>query len=152
MNAGAHGRETRDVVIEAHAVDRQGRTQVLALADLKLTINDPQGPVPLNKEAVYELRIVNRGSKAATRIGVVAQFSQGIEPVGSSVAAQIVPGQVIFESIPRIEPGQEMTLLVRARADSEGTKRFRAEVTSDDSDTQLVAQETTYFYRDANAK
>ena len=37
MNAGAHGRETRDVVIEARAVDRQGRMHVLALADLKLS-------------------------------------------------------------------------------------------------------------------
>jgi len=37
MNAGAHGRETRDVVIEARAVDRQGRIHVLALADLKLS-------------------------------------------------------------------------------------------------------------------
>jgi len=37
MNAGAHGRETRDVVIEARAVDRQGRMHVLALADLQLS-------------------------------------------------------------------------------------------------------------------
>src|SRR5262245_45876750 len=37
MNAGAHGRETRDVLLEARAVDRQGRVHVLASADMKLT-------------------------------------------------------------------------------------------------------------------
>jgi UDP-N-acetylmuramate dehydrogenase len=34
MNAGAHGRETRDVLVEARAVDRQGRSHVLATADM----------------------------------------------------------------------------------------------------------------------
>ncbi len=37
MNAGAHGRETKDVLIEARAVDRQGNIHVLSLADMHLT-------------------------------------------------------------------------------------------------------------------
>jgi UDP-N-acetylmuramate dehydrogenase len=34
MNAGAHGTETRDVLIEARAVDRQGQLHVLSVAEL----------------------------------------------------------------------------------------------------------------------
>ena len=37
MNAGAHGRETKDVLVEASAVDRQGKLHVLSLADMELT-------------------------------------------------------------------------------------------------------------------
>jgi len=37
MNAGAHGRETRDVLVEARAVDRSGRIHVLTLADMAMT-------------------------------------------------------------------------------------------------------------------
>jgi UDP-N-acetylmuramate dehydrogenase len=37
MNAGAHGRETRDVLIAARAVDRSGRVHVLSLADMGFT-------------------------------------------------------------------------------------------------------------------
>jgi UDP-N-acetylmuramate dehydrogenase len=37
MNAGAHGRETGDVLVEARAVDRAGAIHVLALADMRLT-------------------------------------------------------------------------------------------------------------------
>lgn len=37
MNAGAHGTETKDVLIEARAVDRQGNIHVLSLADMKFT-------------------------------------------------------------------------------------------------------------------
>ena len=37
MNAGAHGRETKDCLVEAVAIDRQGRRHVLSLADLGYT-------------------------------------------------------------------------------------------------------------------
>lgn len=37
MNAGAHGRETKDVLIEARAIDRQGNLHVLPLADMQLS-------------------------------------------------------------------------------------------------------------------
>jgi UDP-N-acetylmuramate dehydrogenase len=37
MNAGAHGKETKDVLVSARAVDRQGNIHVLSLADMKFT-------------------------------------------------------------------------------------------------------------------
>ncbi|HKZ95362.1 MAG TPA: UDP-N-acetylmuramate dehydrogenase [Hyphomicrobiaceae bacterium] len=37
MNAGAHGRETKDVLVEARAVDRRGGIHVLSLADMRFT-------------------------------------------------------------------------------------------------------------------
>jgi UDP-N-acetylmuramate dehydrogenase len=37
MNGGAYGRETRDALIEARAVDRQGRIHVLSNADMHYT-------------------------------------------------------------------------------------------------------------------
>ena len=37
LNAGAHGRETGEVLLEARAVDRQGNIHVLPAADLKLS-------------------------------------------------------------------------------------------------------------------
>ncbi|MBI2479157.1 MAG: hypothetical protein HYV60_11145 [Planctomycetia bacterium] len=55
-------------------------TRVEALADLKLTVSDPSGPTALGADAIYEVHIVNRGTKAAERIKLVAQFSEGVEP------------------------------------------------------------------------
>jgi len=37
MNAGAHGRETKDVLVEARAVDRRGNIHVLSNADMGFT-------------------------------------------------------------------------------------------------------------------
>ncbi|MFV1964019.1 MAG: CARDB domain-containing protein [Pirellulaceae bacterium] len=122
-------------------------TQVRALADLKLLVNDPPGPTAVGDEAVFEMRIMNRGTKAAEQISVVAQFSEGIEPVeANGGTATIVPGQVLFQPIPRIDAGGEITLKIIARATKEGSHRFRAQVSASDPDTRLVAEESTYFF------
>ena len=45
-------------------------TTVEAIADLKLMVNDPQGPLPVGKEVVYEIVITNRGTREANNIDV----------------------------------------------------------------------------------
>jgi len=122
-------------------------TLVEALADLKLTVNDPQGPVPVGEESAYEIRVTNRGTKAAEDVRVFAFFSEGIEPVGiEGGRAKVETGQVIFQPINRLEAGQELQLQIRARADVEGNHIFRVEVECADLGTELAAQETTRFY------
>ncbi|HUG67708.1 MAG TPA: CARDB domain-containing protein [Pirellulaceae bacterium] len=122
-------------------------TRVEALADLKLTVSDPSGPTALGADALYEVRIVNRGTKAAERIKVVAQFSEGVEPLeANGGAADIVPGQVLFHPISRIEPGDELVLKIVAKADKPGNHRFRAELIASDPDTRLIAEESTYYF------
>ncbi|MDA1055430.1 MAG: hypothetical protein O3C40_33950 [Planctomycetota bacterium] len=122
-------------------------TRVEALADLKLTVSDPRGPTALGADAIYEIHIVNHGTKAAERIKVVAQFSEGVEPQeANGGAADIVPGQVLFHPIARIEPGDELVLKIVAKADKAGNHRFRAELTAGDPDTRLIAEESTYFF------
>ncbi|MBC8353079.1 MAG: hypothetical protein H8E66_13875 [Planctomycetes bacterium] len=122
-------------------------TRVEALADLKLTVSDPRGPTALGTDAIYEVHIVNRGTKAAERIKIVAQFSEGVEPLeANGGAADIVPGQVLFHPISRIEPGDELVLKIIAKADKVGNHRFRAELTAADPDTRLIAEESTYYF------
>jgi hypothetical protein len=124
-------------------------TCVEAIADLKLTVNDPQGPKPIGKDVVYELQIANRGTKAAQQVSVIAQFSEGIEPVAAEGGrAEIVPGQVLFHPVARIEAGQEVTLRVKARAETGGNHVFRAEVKCGDPETRLAAEDSTRFFAD----
>jgi uncharacterized repeat protein (TIGR01451 family) len=124
-------------------------TRVEALADLKLRINDPQGPTAVGARANYEIIIENRGTKAAVDVKVVAQFSEGVEPIRAQGAvAELVPGQVLFQVIPRIGPGEQLKLTIVAEADRAGNHRFRVETTSTDPDTRLVAEESTYYFGD----
>jgi uncharacterized repeat protein (TIGR01451 family) len=122
-------------------------TDVIVRADLKLTVSDPQGPVPVGEDAVYELRLVNRGTKRAENIEAVVFFSDGIEPNRVEGADhQIGQGQVVFKSIPQLAAGGEMVLKIRAKADRPGDHIFRAEVLCRSLGTKLAAEETTHYY------
>ncbi len=126
-------------------------TSVVAIADLKLAVFDPQAPAPVGADVTYEVHVNNRGSKAAEDVRVVAQFGHGIEPVRvQGHDGEVVTGQVLFAPIDRIEPGQKVVLKVIAQADKPGDHRFRAEVRS--GETVLVAEEATVFVGVSNER
>ena len=123
---------------------------VEAIADLKLVVNDPQGPLPVGKEVTYEIQIVNRGSREANNIDLVAQFADGIEP--STVTghrSEIVPGQVIFEPIRSLPAGGSVTVKIVAKAQKAGNLQFRAELKCSELETKLVSEGSTRFYGSA---
>lgn len=122
-------------------------TQVESIADLKLSVNDPKGPIAVGEPVVYELTIMNRGTKAATNVNVVTQFSEGIEPIEAQGSRfEVLPGQIIFHPIPRIVPGETVTLTIKAKAESDGNHVFRAEVKCEQPQTRLVAEDSTQFF------
>lgn len=119
-------------------------TRVEAIADLVLSISDPIAPAPVNTDVVYEMTILNRGSKAAEDVQIIAQFSTGIEPLRvEGHSGEISTGQALFNPISRIEPGTTTRLKVIAKADRAGDHRFRAEVRY--GDTSHVAEEATMY-------
>ncbi|WP_372715421.1 hypothetical protein [Novipirellula sp.] len=119
-------------------------TRVESIADLVLTVNDPPAPAPIGADVTYEIIVRNRGSKEATDIRALAQFSHGIEPNKiEGQSGELLTGQVLFDPIPRIGAGQEVRLRVVAKADRAGHHRFRTEVRS--GDTVLVAEEATHY-------
>jgi len=126
------------------------QTQVEAVADLTLSLVDPAGPVPVGEEAIYEIRIHNRGTKAATQVEVVTYFSYGIEPVAAEGAPnRIGPGQVVFSPIAAIGPGQTQVLKVKAKAERAGSHIFRAEVHCRPANVRLVSEGTTRYFGNA---
>jgi uncharacterized repeat protein (TIGR01451 family) len=128
-------------------------TKVESVADLKLVVNDPLGPKPVGEEVTYELTITNRGTKAARKVAVVANFSTGVEPTGvSGGTADLSGGQAIFQPIAAIEPGASVKLQVKAKADRPGSHIFRAEVRSTDPETRLASEQTSRFYGAAAVK
>lgn len=121
-------------------------TSIKAVTDLKLSVIDPVAPAPVNGEVEYEIKLVNRGSKAAEQVTVVALFSKDIEPTrAEGHRSQIVTGQVRFQPITRIEPGQAITLRVFAQAATAGMHRFRAEVRTTEADVKLVHEQSTEY-------
>lgn len=120
------------------------QTAVSAVADLVMSVEAPAAPAPVGREVPYEVTVRNRGSKAAEDVRVVTQFAHGIEPqrvVGHG--GEVLPGQVVFEPIGKIEAGEEIVLTVFATADAAGNHRFRAEVRS--GEIVSVSEKVTRF-------
>lgn len=129
------------------AATSQCQTTVETIADLVLSVEDPKGPLPTGDEIQYRIRVKNRGTRTANGVNLVMQFSEGIEPVkADGFRNKITTGQVIFDPITRIEPGQEISLNVTAQAIQSGTHIFRAQLTCPDSDSREIAEGTTRFF------
>ena len=124
-------------------------TEVIAVADLVLKVSDPAGPVAVGGDAVYELRVKNRGSKAAEGVEIAAFYSKGIEPVSAEGGGhEITPGTVTFEPISKLAAGEETVFKIHARAEASGTHRFRVELQCKPLGAKLSQEETTLFYDD----
>jgi uncharacterized repeat protein (TIGR01451 family) len=122
-------------------------TKVEAVADLKLTVADPQGPHPVGDEVTYEITITNRGTKAARKVAVVVNFSEGIDPISvEGGTADIGSGQASFHPIATIDAGGAHKLKIKAKADRAGSHVFRAEVRCTDPETRLASEQTTRFF------
>jgi hypothetical protein len=128
-------------------------TRVEALADLKLEVSDPRGPVAVGADATYEVRIRNRGTKTAERINIVGFFSDGVEPVSATgMKYTIETGQITFATIDALDANEEVIVKITARAAAAGNHVFRAELVCESTETRLVVEETTKFYADAPVK
>jgi hypothetical protein len=128
-------------------------TQVEAVADIKLVVNDPPGAAPVGSDIEYELQVMNRGTQAAQQVRIVMQFSEGMEPVEfSGGQAKIVPGQVVCEPLSVLEAGEQVIVKVKARADRAGTHQYRVEVTGLDPGTRAVSEGTSKFYADSGVQ
>jgi UDP-N-acetylmuramate dehydrogenase len=81
MNAGAHGRETKDVLIGARAVDRNGNIHVLTLADMGFTYRHAGVPTDfILTEALFQ---GTRGDPAAIvrEMEEVADYREKNQPI-----------------------------------------------------------------------
>lgn len=127
-------------------------THVEALADLKLEVRDPQGPIAIGDDTVYEVHIRNRGTKPAEEINLTVFFSEGLEATTVDGGPNdISVGQVNFRALPSLGAGESAVFRVHARADKPGNHVFRAEVVCQSPQIKLAAEESTHFYGDDRA-
>jgi UDP-N-acetylmuramate dehydrogenase len=81
MNAGAHGRETKDVLVEASAVDRQGGIHVLPLQAMQLTYRHCGVPGDwIFTEALYQ-GSPGEAAEIHKQMQEVAEYREANQPI-----------------------------------------------------------------------
>jgi len=132
-------------------VQASHRTRVESIADVKLTVVDTVGPIEVNSEADYEVRIVNRGSEAATNVVVVATLPEGLEPLPGS-DYRVDGNKVVFDTVGDIGPGETRVLKFKATSQKSGDYVVKVELNSESVNYPVVGQETTIFYDDESVE
>jgi UDP-N-acetylmuramate dehydrogenase len=105
MNAGAYQRETKDVLVEARAVDRQGKVHVLQNADFKFSYRHSELPADwIATQATFR---GEPGDKAAIRAEMdkITEAREATQPIKSRT------GGSTFKN----PPGQEVLAVDRCR-------------------------------------
>ena len=104
--------------------------------------------VEIGKDAVYEVRVVNRGTKAAENVKVWATLADGMNFVKAEGGRyQANGGTVQFETIPRLAPKTENVYKLSARCQAEGDYRINIQVISDDLRSPIAKEESTRVFR-----
>lgn len=81
MNAGANGGETKDLVVEVHAVDRQGHAHVLSNADMGYSYRHSDAPEGLIfTHAVFQGQAGDKAEIRA-RMDAVRQHRETVQPI-----------------------------------------------------------------------
>jgi hypothetical protein len=131
------------------AARAESSVEVNGVANLTMEVRDPAGPAPIGEEAVYEVVVRNRGSKEAQGVEVFGYFSRGIEPTATEGApSRLAAGEVVFQPIASLAPGEEVVLKVHARAEVAGNHVFRAEAHCKPLSARLIREATVLYYGD----
>ncbi len=81
MNAGAHGSETKDALVEVTAVSREGRIQILSRAEMGFSYRHCGAPKDLIfTEAVYQ-GTAGEPAKIIEQMNEVAQYREANQPI-----------------------------------------------------------------------
>jgi uncharacterized repeat protein (TIGR01451 family) len=125
-------------------------TNVEGVAAVLFTVADVDDPVEVGGRATYEIKVVNQGSKAASRLQIVATFPPEMKPVsGEGPTRQTVEGQrIIFEPMQRLGPKADITYRVIGQCLKPGDARMQVELMADEMQKPVVKEESTRVYKD----
>lgn len=102
MNAGAHGRETKDVLIGARAVDRSGKIHELSLADMGFTYRHSAVPADwILTEALYQ-GVPGDPAEILKEMDEVAEYREKNQPIKERTGGSTFknpPGQSAWKLI-----------------------------------------------------
>jgi uncharacterized repeat protein (TIGR01451 family) len=124
--------------------------QVEAISQLVFEIVDENDPIEVGAETVYQVRVTNEGSKAATNVQVAAGLPPELRPQAADGATRgTIEGQtVIFEALGKLAPQAQATFKIQAAGLKTGDYTIRVQVTSDDQPTPVTKEEVTRVYAD----
>lgn len=124
--------------------------QVEQAAELLHTVKDLDEVIEVGSETIYEIRVTNVGTQAATNVRLSVQMPPGMAALRGDgpTRASGDATQVHFEALPRLLPQEEVVYRVQAQARQPGDHLVRVQLSSDEWPTPVTREESTRVYQD----
>ena len=124
--------------------------RVESVPELEFSVKDTADPIELGSDTTYEIKVVNRGTRAATGVQIAASFPQALKPIQGGGPSDVrIEGQIaLFAPLQRLAPGAEAVFRVKAKAITQGDNVIRVQISSDDKTTPVTKEESTRVYSD----
>jgi len=100
-----------------------------APARIEFDVRESRSLVNEGEQIVVRIAVRNVGPEPAERVNATLFFAEGIEPVQAiGHTAEVYPGEVRFDAVPAIPPGDSVDLLVMAVGTRPGSVTYRGEL------------------------
>lgn len=138
--------EARDGVQAEHSHS----VLVEGVVSLAFEVRDLEDPVDVGGETVYEVRVLNEGTKTATGVRVRVEAPGGVRLVAADgdAAASVEPRRAVFNPLTRLDPGQKAAFRVRAVGAEPGDQRVTVVVEADGLSRPIRREESTHVFGD----
>ncbi|MDR1477813.1 MAG: DUF11 domain-containing protein [Planctomycetaceae bacterium] len=126
-----------------HAVSVDG------ISAISFEVTGNSNLVEIGKDAIYEIKVANKGTKGAENVRVNAQLSDGMSfvnadgPVGHQSKNRIVQ----FEPLAQLDAKGEKVYKISARCDNDGDHRITVQIISDELQKPITKEESTRVFR-----
>ncbi len=131
-------------------VEKEQAIVIEGIAAIMFTVVDVDDPIERGGETIYEIRVVNQGSKASSNVRVVAALPAGMRAVAAEGPSRynLEPNRVTFESLARLAPKADTTYRVRVQGLQPGDQRIRVQLLTDEMQEPVTKEESTRVYSD----
>lgn len=123
---------------------------VEGLAAILFELVDVSDPIEVGAETVYEVRVINQGTKNAVNVRVMATVPEQMRALSAEGPTRhaIEGNRVVFDGLPRLAPKADTTYRIRVQGHSPGDARLRVQLMTDEMRSPVTKEESTRIYSD----
>ena len=151
VEPGQQSIKIRGTAEKGLAVEKEQPVVVEGIAAIVFQPMDVTGPIEVGGETIYEVRVVNQGSKAASNVRLTALLPPELQPVaaeGPTRHAVEPGGRVVFEGLARLAPKADANYRIKAKGVRAGDLRTKFQLVTDEMQTPVTKEESTRVYAD----
>ncbi len=151
VRAGEQSLRIRGTAAKGVEAESEQPVLIEGIAAILFEVRDVVDPIEVGGETVYEISVLNQGSKASSNVRVHVLLPPEMQPVAAEGPTQhtIDGRQVVFEPLSRLAPKADTMYRVRVRGLEPGDLRVRVQLLTDEMrDVPVTKEESTRVYSD----